>query len=108
MGHIPGFRASPLSRSSWLLRRNSCMKILVDQNLEVDLVEVLNSHGHEPAHTTTARLETAPDDEILKLCRREKRTLLAARVRSVGACIETTDQPITSVGWASPSVECAP
>lgn len=54
------------------------MKLLVDQNLSVSLVDQLASAGHEANHTTTTGMASASDPAIFEWCRENKAALVTA------------------------------
>ena len=54
------------------------MKLLVDQNLSLSLVDQLASAGHEANHTTTVGLASASDPAIFEWCRENDAVLVTA------------------------------
>lgn len=54
------------------------MKILVDQNLPVSLVERLAAAGHDAVHTAGLGLESASDLEVFRVCIAQGRVLVTA------------------------------
>jgi predicted nuclease of predicted toxin-antitoxin system len=54
------------------------LRLLLDQNMPVQLVEVLHDAGHEVAHTHDLGLDRAHDEAVLQHACNEQRTLITA------------------------------
>jgi len=64
------------------------MRILVDQNLAYAVATSLIEAGHNVLHTIDLDLQTAPDTELLELCRTEKRAFLTGDIRLTKYLVE--------------------
>ncbi|HEX2061119.1 MAG TPA: DUF5615 family PIN-like protein [Thermoanaerobaculia bacterium] len=52
------------------------MRILIDEDLSEDLIDLLRSLGHDAEHVYTKHLGSAPDRELQKIAEAEDRLLL--------------------------------
>jgi len=70
------------------------MRIFLDQNIEKRHSGDLRALGHDVVHASELKLQSAPDEQILQLCRDQKRLMVTADIRMNKYLVETNpDSP---------------
>lgn len=57
------------------------MRVLVDQNLTIRLVDALVLAGHDALHISALGMHAAPDQEVFQICREQGRVLFTSDKR---------------------------
>ena len=52
------------------------MKIKIDENLPIDVVDILVAAGHDTESVYSEGLEGIPDRQLITICKKEHRTLI--------------------------------
>lgn len=52
------------------------MKVLIDQNLDVEVARWLTARNYDASHTSEVHLDTAPDQSIFEYCRKTQSVLV--------------------------------
>lgn len=72
------------------------MRFLLDNNLAPALVALLSAAGHDSEHVREHGMQSAPDEEVLELARRNHRILISADT-DFGTLLARSGAPAPSV-----------